>query len=106
MSETMDAMPAVGPAMRRAAAVVARATRLRVADVLAPSRWPERRARRTAVYLAVTAGGVPGRQVARVAGLHHRQVQRALAQIEDRRDDPAFDAFLSRLEGAYGANSI
>jgi hypothetical protein len=57
-------------------------------------------ARREALYLAVTVCGRPGRSVARAAGLHHRAVQKALAAVEDKRDDPQVDRALGETEVA------
>jgi hypothetical protein len=53
-------------------------------------------ARREAIYLAVTACGRGGRAVARAAGVDPKAVRKALAAVEDKRDDPAFDRALER----------
>jgi hypothetical protein len=55
-------------------------------------------ARRAAVYLAATAGNLGTRLTARVSGLSPPGVLYAVRAIEDRRDNPQFDARLSRLE--------
>lgn len=56
-------------------------------------------ARHAAIYLAVTAFGRPIRAVSRVAGLPHQVTGRIVRRIEDARDDPRVDQFLTALEG-------
>lgn len=87
--------------LRRAALVVARAERMPVGAVLEPEGRRARAARHLAAYLAVTVGGVPGRRVAAAAGVTRRAVRRALARVEEDRDDPGFDRFISTLEDRY-----
>ena len=60
-------------------------------------------ARKLAAYLAVVVGAHSRRQVARAMGRDHVIVLRACEEIEERRDDPAFDALISRLERLYQA---
>lgn len=55
-------------------------------------------ARSTALYLASVAGDVPMGTVARLAGISREAVRRAVAGIEDARDDPDLDAALGQLE--------
>ena len=55
-------------------------------------------ARPAALYLLVTGGNVPGALAARVYGCSKQYVSKALREVEDRREDPAFDAALSALE--------
>lgn len=96
-------MCAARRAVRRAASVVARHQGVPVSAILSPRGWAARRARQVALYLAVTVDDVPVRHVARAEGLAHSGIQRTLARIEDRRDDPEFNAFMDRLEGAYAS---
>lgn len=84
-------------AVRAAAEIVGREAGMSAREVLAARGFVAKRARRTALYLAVTEAGLPVRQVSRVTGLARSGLQRALAQFEDRRDEPAFDARLTRL---------
>ena len=61
---------------------------------------PSRRAalvRKTAVYLARVEMQIPREAVASFIGLRWRQVVRACREIEERRDDPAFDNGLDQL---------
>ena len=55
-------------------------------------------ARHLAMYLAHVAVGRQYLQVARLFGRDRSTVMSACAQIEDRRDDPAFDAYVTTLE--------
>lgn len=91
------ALVAVEP-YRRAVDVVARHQGLQPRDILRPRGHRRRRARQLAVYLAVVAADLPGRRVAAAAGLSQSTLREALLRLEERRDDPAFDEFLSRLE--------
>lgn len=54
--------------------------------------------RPAALYLLVTVGNVPGALAGQVYGCSRQYVSRILREIEDRRDDPEFDARLSALE--------
>ncbi len=56
------------------------------------------RARRAALYLAVVAWDRSMRSVARAAGLTAEGVRKALAAVEDLRDDGEFDAVITQLE--------
>lgn len=53
-------------------------------------------ARHEALYLAVTACGRSQKSVARATGLSPKAIRKALAAVEDRRDDPKFDRELDR----------
>lgn len=64
-----------------------------------PARLPSE-ARKLALYLTAIVLDVPVGRLARSVRIDHRDVSRWLHQIEDRRDDPAYDAFVSRLEAA------
>ena len=55
-------------------------------------------AKPAALYLLVTGGNVPGALAARVYGCSKQYVSKALREVEDRREDPAFDAALAALE--------
>lgn len=59
---------------------------------------PVAEARRVGLYLAVVAFNRPGREIARVVGVSHEAVRKALRLVEDKRDDEAFDAWLATLE--------
>ncbi|MGZ5905149.1 MAG: hypothetical protein ACXWKQ_07360 [Reyranella sp.] len=58
---------------------------------------PERQ-KTAAVYLLVTGGNLQGAAAARILGCTKQNVSKLLRQVENRRDDPPFDAVLSRLE--------
>lgn len=61
---------------------------------------PERR-QSVALYLLVVVANVPGATAARAAGCTKQNVSKLLRRVQDRRDDPAFDAALSRLEAEF-----
>lgn len=66
----------------------------------------ETSARRLAMYLAHTSGSVPMRAIAEVTGWPFRGkrgVSDVMRSIEDMRDDPDFDALVSRLEADFEA---
>jgi len=81
--------------------------RVPVAELAAPSRRsaPVALARQTAMYLARVVHGLSFRAVARGFGRDPRTVVHACRRVEDRRDDPGFDAFVTRLEIACAAAS-
>ena len=54
-------------------------------------------ARKTAIYLARVELQMPRDDVAHVIGLTWRQICRACSEIEDRRDDPDFEAHLEAI---------
>lgn len=83
---------------RKAVRTVARHHRIRIADVEQPSGWTHRRARRIAAYLAIVGANASTISVARCAGLARSGLQRAVQEIEERREQPEFDAYLSTLE--------
>jgi hypothetical protein len=58
------------------------------------------RARELAAYLTHTEIGVSKKKVCLCLSLEWKQAARAFADIEDRRDDPAFDAALDRIAQA------
>ncbi len=55
--------------------------------------WPVR----VAAYIAHVGLGVSQREAGRMVGREPKVVREACAQVEDRRDDPAFDALMDRL---------
>lgn len=57
-------------------------------------------ARKLTLYLAAVMLDVPVGRLARAARVGVQDVSRWLHQIEDRRDDPDYDAFVTRLETA------
>ena len=89
------------------AAAVAVASHLDVPPqrILQPVSHAERRRRHIALYLAHVVRGVAIKKLAREAGLSPRQTRRVIGEIEDRRDDPAVDATVSRLEEAVACAS-
>jgi hypothetical protein len=54
-------------------------------------------AKKEAVYLAVTAFGLPIRAIGRVSGLSAEMVSKACRAVEDARDDYAYDRALDVL---------
>lgn len=60
-------------------------------------------ARQLAMYLAYTVLQWPLAEVGAAFGRDRTTAGHACARVEDRRDDPAFDALLDRLEGAVRA---
>lgn len=54
--------------------------------------------RHQALYIAVTHFGRPQRSVARAAGLSHEAVAKACRQIEELREDQAFERMMDELE--------
>lgn len=59
---------------------------------------PECVARQIAIYLLVAGLGLERQSVAQMVGRHHSTVEHAMGIIESRRDDPDFDAAMTRLE--------
>lgn len=57
------------------------------------------RARDLAIYLTVVEGGLDLGAAGRLAGISKQAVHKTVKRLEDRRDDPAFDAALTRAEG-------
>lgn len=86
-----------------AAAAVAAETGTALATVTAPARrgrWsaPQGFARRAALYVTVTSGGVSISALARVLGRARRDLIRIVHRAEDERDDTALDALYTRIE--------
>lgn len=69
-----------------------------------PARLPSE-ARKLALYLTAIVFDVPVGRLARSVRVDHRDVSRWLHQIEDRRDDPAYDLFVTRLEAALAKST-
>lgn len=88
---------------QRAAQIVARIDRVPLAAILEARRRVDRRRRHLAAYLAHVGAGQPLKQVAREAGLAPSSLREAVGKLEDRRDDPAFDAWLGNLERRIAA---
>lgn len=65
---------------------------------VAQSGLPPERQKTTAIYLLVTGFNVPGAAAAAALGCSKQNVSKLLRKVEDRREDAAFDAVLSRLE--------
>ena len=70
------------------------------AAIVAPGRGPAgaARARQAAIYLAHVALGVPLTAIAAEFKRDRTTAAHACRQVEDRRDDPAFDVALADLE--------
>lgn len=85
--------------------MVAQAFKVALRDLDAPTRReaPIATARQSAMYLANVALGMPFAHVARAFGRDRTTASHAARVTEDRRDDPAFDAILSRLESELDA---
>ncbi len=71
-----------------------------MADIAAPSRGRADAAfaRQVAMYLTYAGFGMSLARVALAFGRDRSTVSHACRQIEDRRDDPAFDLWLEQLE--------
>lgn len=65
------------------------------------SELPPERQKSAVLYLLVTCGNVPGALAAEVAGCTKQNVSKLLRKVEDRRDDPHFDALLDSFEQAF-----
>ena len=90
-------------AYRTALRLAARHLRVPVAQAGTGSARAASEARKLAAYLAVVVAAHSRRQVARAMRRDHVIVLRACEEIEERRDDPAFDALMERLERRYQA---
>ncbi|MGE0752586.1 MAG: helix-turn-helix domain-containing protein [Variibacter sp.] len=55
-------------------------------------------ARQCVMYLAHTVLGASYSAIGEACGRHRRTVAKGCRSVEERRDDPAFDALLARLE--------
>jgi transcriptional regulator with XRE-family HTH domain len=55
------------------------------------------RIRQVAMYIVSTEGNVRGADLARALKISKQAVSKACRSIEDRRDEPAFDALLTRI---------
>ena len=91
----------VRAAYRAALRLAARHLRVPVASAGNGGARAASEARKLAAYLAVVVAAHSRRQVARAMGRDHVIVLRACEEIEERRDDVAFDARLERLERRY-----
>ncbi len=82
---------------------VCRAHGVRLAALLTTQRGCrlEAEARQCAIYLAHTLLRLPVARLARLFGRDRATIRHALHRTEDRRDDPAFDAVLQRLEARF-----
>jgi chromosomal replication initiation ATPase DnaA len=84
--------------------LVARARQIGPEDILRRGRRAEIAAgRQLAMYLAHVMLGLSLTEVGALFGRDRTTVAYACAQIEDQRDDAAFDAEVSRLEAAIGS---
>ncbi|MFZ3032598.1 MAG: helix-turn-helix domain-containing protein [Parvibaculum sp.] len=88
--------------------IVARAFRISVTEIKAPTRRaaPVALARQTAMYLMHVVFGMSLSAVGRHFGRDRTTASHACRQIEDRRDDPAFDLLVDRLEFAVWSIAI
>jgi hypothetical protein len=55
-------------------------------------------ARGVALYVTTVSLNLGRMSMARAAGVSHAAISQMMGRIEDRRDDPAFDACLHRIE--------
>ena len=87
-------------AFRRAASVVARDCSVPLQTLLVPrgGRRQVQRARQVALYLAVVSLDVCRSQAAHAVGISHQYGMRAVAKIEDLREEPEFDRWIASLE--------
>lgn len=90
-------------AWRKAVSVVAKAEGLTRSEIVSPRGKKARGARALAGYLARVGYDVQARRLAAVAGLSHVAIIYASRSIEDRRDDAAYDRFVTRLEQEIAA---
>ncbi|MET3791755.1 helix-turn-helix domain-containing protein [Aquamicrobium terrae] len=83
-------------------ALVANETGISVAQITAPTRVSAKasRSRQLAIYLARVCLSITLTDIGRLFGRDRATVIHACALIEDQRDDPAFDAFVTNLEAA------
>lgn len=65
---------------------------------VASSAIPPDRRQTAAIYLLVTGCNLPGALAGEIVGCTKQNVSQVLRKVEDRRDDPIFDAELKRLE--------
>lgn len=84
---------------RLVALLVADALQVAPQSVVAATRGPRANAhaRQAAMYLAHVALGISLTAVGLVFGRDHSTVAHGCQRVEDRRDDPAFDALISEL---------
>jgi chromosomal replication initiation ATPase DnaA len=87
---------------------IARALGVPVAELRAPTRRRARvaLARQVAMYLTHVAFGFSLSAVGRHFGRDRTTAAHACRHVEDRRDDPAFDLLLDRLERAVRAMPV
>jgi len=88
------------PGCRLAVQLVSGRFEVPAAQIVARRRGSRRaaRARQAAMYLAHVALGLPVLAVGKAFRRDHTTVSYACHRVEDRRDDPAFDAALADLE--------
>lgn len=91
----------------RVATQVARCFRVMPRALTSPERRGAREtlARHVAMYLLNVVHARPYREIGERFGRHRTSVLYACARIEDRRDDPAFDRKLRRLECSVGGGA-
>lgn len=84
---------------------VAAALNIPVSELRAPTRRraPVALARQITMYLLHVCYGISLSAVGRYCGRDRTTAAHACRQIEDRRDDPAFDSMIDRLEFALNA---
>ena len=100
LSEEPTPTPAQRAACGRVVRLVARQKRVPIRLIINPSRCRANaaKARHLAMYLSHVMLGQSLSQVAEVFGRDRTTVSYACAQVEDLRDDPTFDAEVTRLE--------
>lgn len=85
---------------RLAAGLAAFVLSVEPSDIVAQTRGSDAaaRARQVAMYLMYVTSGISLAKVALAFGRDRSTVAHACHQIEDRRDDPAFDAWIEQLQ--------
>lgn len=102
----LSARPLADPEMTRLLALIATEcdVPVRLLRARSRSRADVAAARRLAMYLLHVVLGRSVTTVAKLFGRHWSTVNRACIDVEDRRDNAAFDVTLSRIEGLLAAN--
>lgn len=92
------------PDVLRLTARVAASYRVPVSAVIGRDRGKQVvAARQVSIYLSHVLLRRPMDELARMFERHHSTVSYACHRVEDRRDEPKFDARLSRIEGKWDA---
>ena len=89
-------------------AAISSVTAVAVAQMRSPRRGPQRvaRARQLAAYVGHVGSRVPIAEVAAALGRDRSTLSHACRAVEQRRDDPSFDAAVTLLERGLGELSF